>query len=86
MNGVFCPEHKSMVDHLNESQKIRDTIIRNDEKIDNFEKWIPKISDKVDRIPDIMNETYLKIVLTLGGLNVGTLVIGAIIMFIFRKQ
>jgi hypothetical protein len=71
----YCNEHCMMMDHLREAPKIREMVHENTTKFKNYDKWIPKIEGKVDEIPAILNSFYIRIMLSLGILNLGTMIV-----------
>ena len=58
-----------MMQHIAESPERYKCILENKEKVHNLETWVTKIEKKVDEIPGILNGFYLKIMFSLGGLN-----------------
>jgi hypothetical protein len=74
MGGDFCNEHCLMIEHIKESPMIRSKVEQHDTKLKNFDVWVPKIEAKVDAIPAMLNGFYLKIMLSIGSVNVITIV------------
>jgi len=71
----ICEKSCIMIEHLKDSPEIRTQVIENKTKLKNYDSWIPKIETKVDAIPGLLNGFYLKIMFSLGILNVGTMLI-----------
>lgn len=86
MPDDFCQEHCMMKEHVSEAPEIRRTVTESKTKIDNLEGWLPKVEAKVDAVPSLLNGFYLKTVFTIGGLNLGTLIIAAIVMFVIMPK
>lgn len=74
LHGEYCDEHCLMKEHIKESPMIRSKVEKHDTKIDNYDIWIPKIEQKVDAIPAMLNGFYIKIMLSVGLVNIGTLI------------
>lgn len=64
-----------MIEHVKEAPHIRNQVMENATKLKNYDSWIPKIESKVDRIPEMLSGFYIKTILSIGALNVGTMVI-----------
>ena len=76
----YCDKHCLMEEHIKESPMIRSKVEQHDAKLKNFDVWVPKIEAKVDGIPDMLNGFYLKIMLSIGVLNI-TSVLGMWVAF-----
>jgi hypothetical protein len=72
---TYCDAHCLMEEHIKEAPVIRSMVGKHETKLDNFDVWIPKIESKVDAIPKLLNEFYIKIMLSLSVVNIGTIVV-----------
>jgi len=64
-----------MVEHVKEAPNIRQVVVENATRLKNYDTWIPKIEVKVDAIPGMLNKFYLRIMFSLGVINIGTMLI-----------
>jgi hypothetical protein len=70
MGEIKCSDHALMMQHISESPERFKTILESKEKVHNLEQWVGKIEVKIDKLPDILNGFYLRIMFSLGGLNI----------------
>lgn len=80
MDSAYCPEYAMIVEHMKESPRVRDTVIRNEGRIDSMAARLESIESKIEKIEDKLNSISVSIIWKVGVLNIGTLVVGAIIL------